>query len=363
MSSSTIEVVPVSPATGGRKAMLTSIRYVLLFALSVVAVGIVIGFASDDKGYARYRPWISEKLAVLAARPPTPNAIFVGASVTLRSIAPQEIDAAAAAAGCPEVHSINLGMPGARLFELAFMIDKVLETPDLAAGTMVVYDALSPEEMNFEGIAASDRRPVTARLKYLPDLVASDRWSWAHLAKVAAFLRAALAEALGVHAVSDSAVQRWRQGEPFDPARVSNRGYVTLEYEERSKERKAKKRSTFLNKRQERHMKFLTTWNTKDFLEEHQRIPINPFADRIRADGYVPVAYAAPLKTGSLAAAIELAKRDDPGLLAIAITPETAPDVYSSTKLWFDGGHVNEVGAKYVSSIVGRELCLMSKNS
>lgn len=339
--------------------MLASFGYVFLFALCVTAVGAAIGFAADDKGYVRYRPWISEKLAVLSARPPTPNAIFVGASVTLRSIDPKEIDAAAAAAGCPEVHSINLGMPGARLFELAFMIDKVLETPDLAAGTMVIYDARSLEQLTFRGIAASDRRPVTARLKYLPDLFASDQWSWTHLVKVAAFLRAALGEALGVHALSDSAVQRWHQEEQFDPARVTNRGYVTME----SEERKPKKRSNFLDKHQGRHMNFLTTWNIKDFLEEPEHIPINPFADRIRAAGFVPVAYAAPLKVGSLAAAIVLAKRDDPGLLAIAITPDTAPDVYSSPDLWFDGGHMTEAGAKYVSSIVGRELCLMTKNS
>jgi len=347
---------PNSAVTGGFRAIWTSIGYVLTFSAAATAVGVLIAFATDDKGLARYRPWISEKLAVLSARPPTPNAIFVGASVTLRSIVPVEVDAAAAAAGCPDIRAINLGMPGARLFESAFMIDKVLETPDLKPGAIVIFDARSADTLDFFDIAASDRRPVTARLRYVSDVITSSQWSWSHLTQVVTYTRAALGEALGFHSLSDAAMQRWRESDKFDPLRVVNRGYVSLETE------KGNERTEFPDRAQKRQLMRLQKWNTKRYLKDPSSIPINPFADRIKAAGFVPVAYAAPWRRGELAAAVELAKMNDPSFLAIAITPDTAPDIFASADLWYDIGHVTEAGAKYVSSIVGRDLCLVTKN-
>jgi len=343
---------------GDRRSVMASIRYVGIFALSVIAVGTAIGYAADDGGHHRYRPWISEKLAVLAARPPTPNAIFVGASVTLRSIVPEEVDAAASAAGCPEVRSINLGMPKARIFETAFMIDKVLETPDLKPETIVIFDGISAEEFTFREIATSDRTPVTARFRYAADLIGSDRWSWDHLTKVVAYLRAAISEGLAIHVLSDISMQPWHQKDQFDDARVVNRGYVSLESED-----KQERRQRYIGPNQEKHLQSLRKWDLQKSMAAASGIPINPFAERIRAAGLLPVAFAAPWRNGKPAAVVQLAKQDDPTLGTIMITPENAPQVFAGTDLWFDQGHMSEAGAKYVSGIVGRELCLMKKNS
>lgn len=337
---------------------MASIRYVGIFALSVIAVGTAIGYAADDGGHGRYRPWISEKLAVLAARPPTPNAIFVGASVTLRSVVPKEVDAAAAAAGCPGIRSINLGMPKARVFETAFMIDKVLETPDLELGTFVIFDGISAEEFTFREIATSERTPVTARFRYAPDLIGSDRWSWDHLTKVAAYLRAAVGESLAVHVLSDIAMQPWHQNDQFDNARVVDRGYVSLESED-----KQDRRERYIGSNEEKHLQSLRKWDLQQSLTDMSGVPMNPFADRIRSAGLVPVAFAAPWRNGRPAAVVQRAKQIDPKLGAIMITPENAPQIFAGTELWFDQGHMSEDGARYVSAIIGRELCLMTKSS
>lgn len=344
--------------TGGWPAVKISIRYFLIFAIPAVICGVIIAYASDDNGYERYRPWMSEKLAVLRMRPPVPNAIFVGASVTLRSVVPSEVDAAAAAAGCQDVHSINLGILKARLFETAFMLDRVLETPDLPAGAFIIFDGRSSDEITFEEIAASERTPVTARFRYLPDLVGSAPWSWDHFWRVSAYFRAALGETLAFHSLSDIAMQRWRQEEQFDPARVVERGYIPLEAEDTEKQR-----NRYLNRGQKKHLQYLQNWNVEEYLDDPSKLRVNPFAQRIREAGFVPVAYAAPWMNGSIAATVKLAKQADPGLSVIAITRENAPEIYAGNEFWFDRGHMNEAGAKLVSSIIGRELCHMMKNS
>ncbi len=101
--------------TGGWRAVAVSSGHAMLAAAVAVVVGIMVASASEDHGYSRYRPWISEKLGLLRDRHLETNVFFLGASTTLTSIIPDKIDAAAAAAGCPGVRSINLAMPGARI--------------------------------------------------------------------------------------------------------------------------------------------------------------------------------------------------------------------------------------------------------
>jgi hypothetical protein len=348
----------VTPAEGGWHGLWASVRYLAVFAIAAAVAGSLIAFATDDGGYGRYRPWITEKLAVLSARPPVPNAIFVGASVTLRTVVPSVVDAAAAAAGCPNIRSINLGMPKARVFETAFMIDKVLETPDLEPGTFVIFDAISAEEVTFREIATSERTPVTARFRYAPDLIGSDRWSWDHLTKAAAYLRAAIGESLAVHVLSDIAMQPWHQNDQFDNTRVVNRGYVSLESED-----KQERRQRYIGSNEGKHLQSLRKWDLQKSLADMSGVPMNPFADRIRSAGLVPVAFAAPYRNGRLAAVVQRAKQSDPKLGALMITPENAPQIFAGTELWFDQGHMSVDGARYVSAIIGRELCLMTKKS
>lgn len=347
-----------TPAEGGLHSLSASVRYLAVFVIAAAVAGSLIALATDDGGYGRYRPWITEKLAVLSARPPVPNAIFVGASVTLRTVVPSVVDAAAAAAGCPNIRSINLGMPKARVFETAFMIDKVLETPDLEPGTFVIFDAISAEEFTFREIATSERTPVTARFRYAPDLINGDRWSWDHFMKVAAYLRAALGESLAIHALSDIAMQPWYQKDQFDQARLVNRGYVSLESENTQK-----RRARYIGSNEEKHLQSLRKWDLQQSLADMSGVPLNPFADRIRSAGLVPVAFAAPWRNGRPAAVVQRAKQSDPKLGAIIISPENAPRVFAGTELWFDQGHMSQDGARYVSAIIGRELCLMTKNS
>lgn len=343
--------------TGGWAAVKVSFRYFLIFALPAAISGMVIAYTSNDDGYERYRPWISEKLAVLQMRPPVPNAIFIGASVTLRSIIPAEVDAAAAAAGCEGVHSINLGMPKARAFESAFLLDRVLETPDLAPGSFIIFDGRSSEEISFEEIASSDRTPVTARFRYLPDLVISAPWSWEHFLNVSAYFRAALGEMLAFHSLSDIIMRSWRQKAQFDPARVLERGYVSLESQDSES-----RRDRYLGQRRDEHLRDLQNWSVEQFLGDLSNLRINPFAGRIREAGFVPVAYAAPWPTGLLAASVQVTRKTDPGLAIISITKENAPEIYAGNELWFDQAHMNEAGAKLVSSIVGRDLCRTTKS-
>ncbi|MDP3898970.1 MAG: hypothetical protein Q8Q62_20050, partial [Mesorhizobium sp.] len=217
--------------TGGPAALLRATRYVLPAAVSAIIAGVLIAFAADDRGYGLYRPWISEKLAVLSSRPPVPDVFFIGPSVALRSIDPGVVDAETMAAGCNSIHSVNLAMPGAMLFENAFMLDRVLEMPDLKPGALVVYHVASTRDFTFEQIVKSDRSPVATRLRYLPDLYAVSQISLDDGVRLAAYLRAAVGEALGFHALSDLAMQRWRQGSPFEDARVRSSGYVPLEME------------------------------------------------------------------------------------------------------------------------------------
>lgn len=322
-----------------------------------VATGLLISFATDDKGEKRHRSWVSEKLSVLRNRPAGTNVIFTGASVTLWSIVPDDVDAAAAAAGCGNIKSINLGMPGARVFETAFMIDKVLETTDLPAGSFVIYDAISDPKLTFDGIVRSNRAPVAARFRYLPDVVASAPLSWRHALSILAYLRAASSEALAAHIVSDIALEYDRQAELFETPKAENRGYLPLEQREGRDER----REQYLARRQAKHEADLRNWSVDPFRQNEAQLRPNPFAGRIRDAGFTPLVYAPPWPTGIMAATAEKAHLEDPGLGAIIIGKDNAPDIFAGTGLWFDDEHVTEAGAKRVSEIVGRSLCSMIK--
>src|SRR5690606_10912095 len=136
------------------------------------------------------------------------------------------------------------------------------------------------------------------------------------------------------------------------------RGYIPLEAEEMER-----RRNRYLDRRQKKHLRDLRDWNVEKFLGDPSRLRINPFAERIREAGFVPVAYAAPWRDGMLAATVQLARQKDPTLSTIAITKENAPEIYAGNELWFDQGHMNEAGARLVSSIIGRELCQMMKTA
>lgn len=343
---------------GGWQAVRASAGYVFVFMASVAAVGVLIAFASDDKGAVRYRPWISEKLVVLNQRPPVPNVVFVGASVTLTSIIPTVVDQAAAAEGCPDVRSINIGVPGARSFETAFMLDRVLELTDLQPGTIIVYDVASPEDFDFNRIAGSDRTPVSLRFRYLPDLISEVSLTWEGALRIFDFTRAAMGEALGMHALSDIASSWWHGKGDFSEFRVRDRGYVSASIRAADPEDKERKR--FL-KRYEKYEKILRRWKIAEFDDEP--LPSNPFAARIREAGFVPIAYAAPYPTAVLAATALREQSADPSLPAISITTENLPQVYEGGRLWFDRTHLTDEGARLVSPLVGRDLCRIRKNS
>lgn len=345
---------PNSAATGGSRAIRASIGYVLVFAAAATAVGVLIAFASDDKGYTRYRPWISEKIALMNIRPPVPNVVFVGASVTLTSVIPSVVEEAAAAEGCPDVHSINVAVPGARSFETAFILDRVLEIADLEPGSIIVYDIASPEEFSFRRIAGSDRTPVSLRLRYLPDLVSGMELTWESALRVFDFTRAALGEALGMHALNDIVVQSGKKNDAFVEGRVLDRGYVSASIRGEDKERQR-----FL-KRLARYEKTLSKWRIEAF--DKKPVASNPFASRIREAGFVPIVYAAPYPTAVLAAAARKAQSKQTDLAAIAITTENAPELFASGKLWFDRTHLSDEGARLVSDIVGHDLCRIMKS-
>lgn len=339
---------------GGPAALLRATRYALPAAVSAIIAGVLIAFAADDRGYGLYRPWISEKLAVLGSRPPVPDVFFIGPSVALRSIDPGVVDAEAVAAGCGPIRSVNLAMPGAMLFEDAFMLDRVLETPGLKPGSLVVYHVASKRDFTFEQIAKSDRSPVAARLRYVPDLYAVSQASLDDGIQLAAYLRAAVGEALGFHALSDLAMRRWRQDSPFEDARVRWSGYVPLEMEvSRRRGRKRFLDDTSILQRN------LDTWSVERFKDDS--IVSNPFAERIRRAGLIPVIFAAPWKTGAMVAAVQRAQAADRELRAVTISKDNAPDLFAGTDLWFDQGHVSSEGARLVSSIVGRQLCAIVK--
>jgi hypothetical protein len=326
------------------------VKCAFLFLAAFILVSVAIGYGADDGGLKLYRPWLSEKLYLVRHAEPRPNTVFVGASVTLRGIIPAEVDAAAAGAGC-SIHSVNLGMPQMELFEAAFMVDRVLNA-GLPAKSLIVYDVLSLTRASFENIQNAARAPIAARLRYVSDIVDTTD----NIPFVLGYVRAATSETLGIHALSDRLLDRRWSPAQFDWRRVNERGYVALEDELIGDQDVQRRRDDYLApERQRAHKKALEGWDLAAWHGSSNRP--NPFAERIRAAGYIPVAFAQVYPTPMLAAAALEAKSSDPTLAVVSLTKETVPEIYAGNELWFDWSHLTARGAKLASAQAGKALC------
>ncbi len=135
------------------------------------------------------------------------------------------------------------------------MLDRLLEEPGLPRNSMVVYDVLSSAQFDFQKIASSDRGSVAVRLKYVPDVVAGTGGLKEGKHQVLAYIRAALGEQLGFHALNDVALGMLRTGDGHEELRRGERGYVPAE-----KAHTSKKRERFL-RQLAKHEKKLRRWN------------------------------------------------------------------------------------------------------
>jgi hypothetical protein len=332
----------------------------LLFCLALLATGLFVGWATDDKGYVRYRPWISEKLHVLQNADAATNAVFIGASTVTRELNPAIFDSAAAEAGCT-IHSINLGFPAARVYELAFMLDQVLER-GLPKGTFVLYDVTAPFNSSYEDIVQSDRRPVAARLAYASDVAATTLRS--RFRATFNFTRAALGRMIGLHSLNDLLFKAaWHRpiAALLSPESLGERGFTPVEGTEDHNDDARVRREEFLTPEgQAEFQELMAKWSTAS---ASGRFKPNPFAERIRAAGMVPVAFAAPHRLPDIAKAAEIAKAGDPDLAVISFTKESYPELFGDPVLWFDRGHLALAGAAIASRSAGRSLCKIMKGS
>ncbi len=85
---------------------------------------------------------LSDKLDAWKATAADYNTVFVGTSRTFYHIDPAGVDAAAAAAGCPDVRAFNFGVFGLTGAELDWVVDEILSAPGADLRTMVLEDPL-----------------------------------------------------------------------------------------------------------------------------------------------------------------------------------------------------------------------------
>jgi hypothetical protein len=222
----------------------------------------------------------------------------------------------------------------------------------LPANSLIVYDVLSLTRASFEDIHNAARAPIAARLRYVSDIVDTTD----NIPFLIGYLRAAAGEALGIHALSDRLLDRRWSPAQFDWGRVNERGYVGLEDGLVGDQNVQRRRDDYLApERQRAHKKVLERWDPAAWKRSPNRP--SPFAERIRAAGHIPVAFAQAFPTPMLAAAALEAKSSDPTLAVVSLTNETVPEIYAGTDLWFDWSHLTSRGAKLASAQAGKALC------
>lgn len=341
------------PAGHWRPTRRQAWRFLGLAALAFLATGLALARVPDAVE-RRADGYLAAKLELLAAHREA-DILFVGTSQTLFAIDPARVDAGLAEAGCPG-RSLNLGMPSARLEDVARLIDAIGAQPRRRA---VVLEGGSFGGWVPEGSEqrAEDRLP--ASLAYLPVVEADVATREQDRLVVLRFAWDALQFELGKHRLYDALLASPQPPPPLPPGMLeAQRGYLVA----------VEVADIWGLRRRERFLERIVSRYTPEHLaalrarlrpEPAKAAAAAALVAQVEAQDQRPILLLLPANRSISAESARALLAERPGLPAIDLALDTDVLPFPDGETYFDDSHVSRAGAEILSRAVASRLCAL----
>lgn len=342
-------------------APLTWRRFLLIASGAWLLLALGIGQLAAALGWHHDSGLLDAKRALLR-QSHDGDILFVGTSHVLRGVIPDLVDEAMTQAGCAG-RSVNLGAAGARLQDMALVIDEIAET--LPPGQIVVTEGagfrqIRPRQKLLDN---QDGATIALRLRFLPEVLAGLRTNGEPSRAVLGFLLAALRNELGWHRLYE-ALTGAVPDNSFGSPELANtqRGFLSSEQDD----------PAFGADRRKRFLAQVAELGSPKGLAAAMAPLQNPGPDRaaaalalverIEADGNRAVLLLLPARRGTSAVSARGALLLRPTLPAIDLALDQQAVPYPDPAYFFDDNHVTTLGAEVLSRQIGIGLCLLIKS-
>ena len=345
--------------------MISQIRsalfHAVLFAIGFVAVAVPLSLAMRAATPMPDLLVLSPKLDAYRQAPEKYDTVFVGTSRTFYHIVPDEVEAGAAEAGCPDWNVYNLGVFGLTGAEEDWLVDQVLAAGGDNLRRIVIEDPL-PNARNLTEV-------TTDRARYF-----SNPALWpAQMAAIASYPESlpkrlfrtgmfAAGTGFDLSGVGRGAAMAFPPGVTPEPQTFNMEfdGFEALgsvptpDIEARRKD---------FEDHPERFTEELARYGTSSGEDVSARAQyLAERLDRLTARGLNAALYISPdlaeldrtPRTGAAVSAL-------PGGYKVLNynRPDVHPELFGRD-LWFDFSHLGEAGARRLSAEIGREYCTLS---
>lgn len=338
---------------------LNEARPIALMLMAFVCVSVPLSLALRAGAPMPEMMTITPKSDRYAAHADQFDTVFVGTSRTLYHVIPDEVEAAASAAGCPGWSVFNFGVQGLNGAEQDWLIDRVVETGGDALKRVVIEETLpQPKDL----AEATNKR---ARFFHGPgqyDAIVSSIWSFPESTPKRAFRTGVAAYGVvydlsGVGRASERFFPQpgedWIHNFDFREDGFEALGEVTSDGIEA-------RRAAFLEDQTEFHamIENYDPNGTAPNLDARAAYTLSKI-ERLRAKGLNASYYIAPNPT-------ELPRVPYVGQAVAAAAPDftimnfNQPDLYPElfiTDEWHDDAHLLREGATKLSRQIGADLC------
>jgi len=346
--------------------MITQIRTALfhaaLFAIGFVAVAVPLSLGLRAATPMPDLQVLSPKLHAYQTAAEKYDTVFVGTSRTFYHIVPDEVEAGAAAAGCPDWSVYNLGVFGVTGAEEDWLVDQVLAAGGDKLKRVVIEDPL-PDARELTEV-------TTDRARYF-----SDPALWPqHLASIASYPESlpkrvfrtgmfALGVGFDLSGVGRGAAMAFPPGVTPKP-QTFNLAFDGFEALGSIPTPGIEARRKDFEDHPARFAEEVARYGTSSGEDVRARAQyLAERLDRLKARGLDAALYISPdLEELDRTPRTGAAVADLPGDYKVLNynRPDAYPELFSRD-LWFDFSHLGEAGARRLSFEVGREYCSLSK--
>ncbi|MEZ5938362.1 MAG: hypothetical protein R3C52_09085 [Hyphomonadaceae bacterium] len=330
-----------------------SLLFVLAFALVSSGLSIYLRATSPMPHIAM----LSDKLDAVAENGDRYDTIFLGTSRTLYHVIPDEVEAAAAEAGCPGLGVFNFGFYGMTGSEQDWILNRLLETRSPRLKRIILEPPLP--EYRSVGEILTDRSRFFHGLEDVP-AASRSIWSYAESAPKRVFRSGifALGVAYDLSGVGRLSTRFFPPPGNHQPSRMnlSEDGFEALD-DVATADGEAR-RKDFLEHIAEVSDILARYGDPSPNIEARAAYMVAKMR-RIEEAGVEPVLFVSPdiMEIDRTPQTGEAVRRQAPDLKVLNFNrPDVYPDLFD-TSLWHDFSHFHRAGAKRLSHKIGAELC------
>lgn len=330
-----------------------SLLFLLAFAVVSSSLSLFIRATSPEPEIAM----LTRKMSTVAANAQAYDTIFLGTSRTLYHIIPDEVEAAAAEAGCENINVFNLGVFAMTGVEQDWVLRRLLENRSDNLQRIVLEPPL-PEFRHFREITTDRSRFFHGPENYSDAIDSISSFGESvpkRLFRAGMYVLGAAYDLSGV-GLASARVFPPAEEDNFPGMSMAEDGFEALD-EVTSADIEARHQE-FLNDEAKAHAQLALYGNPSPNIDARAAY-ITTKLRRIQAAGIDPVLFVSPDlmeidRTPQTGEAVRQLAPDVPVLNFNR--PDEHPELFD-LGLWHDFSHFNRAGATRLSREVGAELC------